>query len=242
MNVGSKNSTMKPSVEIIPAILPHSLLDLQEHIDLLQGVAPRVQVDVVDGSYAKGKTWPYRDRSTFDKLLFDEHGLPSWDKLDYQFDLMIEDPTAEVLNFVTVGATQLVLHAKSKTTGEALQALVDRRDQMGTFAVSAGIALDIHAQLDELEPFESQFDFVQIMGIEHEGKQGQAFDKHAVFLVERVRSRYPYVPIQVDGGVTLEHVKPLVEAGANRLVVGSAIFGASDAVSAYHALYTEANG
>ncbi len=232
----------KPSVEIIPAILPHSFEDLREHVDLLQGVAPRVQVDVVDGSYTRGKTWPYRERGTFEKLVSEEHGLPSWERVDYQFDLMVEDPAAEILNFVTAGATQLVLHARSKTTLAALQMIVDRRDQMGTFAVAAGIALGLHQQPSDLEPFESQFDFVQVMGIDHEGKQGQRFDHHALFLVERVRARYPYVPIQVDGGVALDHVKPLIAAGATRLVVGSAIFASQDPVAAYRALYTEANG
>lgn len=228
-------------IEIIPAILPHSFADLQEHIDLLQGVAPRVQVDIVDGHYAHGKTWPYKDAATFEKLVNEEHGLPSWDAVDYQFDLMVVDPAQEVMRYVTAGATQLVLHARSATTLAALQALVDRRDEMGTFAVAAGIGLGSRSQPDELEPFESQFDFVQVMGIEHEGKQGQAFDKHALFLIERIRARYPLVPIQVDGGVTQETIPLLVAAGATRLVVGHAIFEASDPSAAYKELYNRAN-
>lgn len=228
-------------VEVIPAILPKSFADLQEHIELLRGAAPRVQVDIVDGRYTRGKTWPYHDRASFDKIVSEEHGLPSWDSLDFQFDLMIEDPAAEILNYVTAGATQLVLHARSRTTPEALQALVERRDEMGTFAVAAGIALGVRSQPDELEPFESQFDFVQVMGIDHEGKQGQAFDKHALFLVERIRARYPLLPIQVDGGVTKETIPGIVVAGANRLIVGHAVFEAADPSAAYKELYTIAN-
>ncbi len=228
-------------VEIIPAILPGSFKDLQEHVELLQGVAPRVQVDIVDGHYAHGRTWPYRDHESFEKIVTEEHGLPSWDSVDYQFDLMVVDPAVEINNFVTAGATQLVLHSRSASTGAALQAIVDRRDQMGTFAVAAGIALPVRAQPDELEPFESQFDFVQVMGIEHEGKQGEPFDKHALFLIERVHARYPLLPIQVDGGVSEETIAELVAAGATRLVVGSAIFKADDPVAAYKALYNKAN-
>ncbi len=228
-------------VEILPAILPSSFADLQSHIELLQGVAPRVQVDVVDGHYAKGKTWPYRDHATFEKIVFQEHGLPAWEQVDYQFDLMINDPAAEIKNYVMAGATQVVLHARSTTALDALRSIVERRDEMGTFGVAAGIALGARSQPDDLEPFESQFDFIQVMGIEHEGKQGEPFDQHALYLIERLRARYPQSPIQVDGSVTEETIPKLVAAGATRLVVGHAIFTAEDPVAAYKQLYNVAN-
>ena len=66
--------------------------------------------------------------------------------MDYQFDLMIEDPASQINDFVTAGATQLVLHVGSKTTQQALQAIVERRDQMGTFSVAVGVALPLGAQ------------------------------------------------------------------------------------------------
>ncbi len=229
------------NIEIIPAILPHSFKDLQEHVERLQGVAPRVQVDLVDGSYARGKTWPYRDHATFEKLVSEEHGLPHWERVDYQFDLMVADPAAQILDFIAAGATSVVLHARSETALQALQQIVDRRDQMGTFAVQAGVALGDKQQPDALEPFESQFDFVQVMGIDHEGKQGEAFDQHALYLVERVRARYPLVPIQVDGGVSPENALALVAAGATRLIVGSAIFKEEDPAAAYKELYNMVN-
>ncbi len=232
---------MSTKVEIIPAVLPQSFKDLEEHLALVRGVAKHVQIDVVDGRYAKHKTWPYRDTESFKKIVEAEHGLPFWDELDFQFDLMIEHPELQLKDFLAAGATQIVVHAHAPGAVEAVQLVVDRRDEMGTFAVQAGVALGAQAQPDELEPFEAQFDFVQVMGIDHEGKQGEPFDERALFLVERLRNRYPELPLQVDGSVTVDDAAKLAQAGANRLVVGHAIFGAKDPVAAYKELYNIVN-
>ncbi len=234
---------MTNSIEIIPAVLPQSFKELEEKLGLLQGVAKHAQIDVVDGHLAKGKTWPYRDTESFEKIVQEEHGLPFWDTMDFQFDLMIERPEMEVQKYLQAGASQLVLHVHAPGTPQALQLLVDKRtEDMGTFVVLAGIALGPQDQPDLLEPFEAQFDFVQVMGIEHIGKQGEPFERKSLYLIERIRARYPLLPIQVDGGVTKENAKDLVSAGATRLVAGSAIFGAEDPAAAYKELYNIVNG
>ncbi len=230
-------------IEIFPAILPQSFKDLEEKLTLLQGVASHAQIDVVDGHYAKGKTWPYRDSESFAKIVQEEHGLPFWDTMDFQFDLMIEHPELEIEKYLQAGASQVVLHGKAPGVGDALQLMVDKRtEDMGTFVVHAGVALGPLEQPDVLEPFEAQFDFVQVMGIERIGRQGEPFERKALYLIERIRSRYPHLPIQVDGGVTKDNAHDLVAAGATRLIAGSAIFGADDPVAAYKELYNIANG
>jgi len=229
-------------VEIIPAILPQSFKDLEERLAPLKDAIRQAQIDVVDGHYAKPKTWPYRDSDTFKKIVQEEHGLPFWDKIDFQFDLMIQNPHLVLKEYIQAGASQMVLHAKSTGVEEALQMVVDRRtDEMGAFTVRAGIAIGAQDQPDALSPFEAQFDFVQVMGIDHEGRQGDPFDKKAVYLVERLRSRYPVLPIQVDGGVTKENARELIAAGAGKLIVGSAIVASDDPLAAYQELVALVN-
>lgn len=219
-------------IEIIPAVLPKSFDDLHEHLERIHTAGGTVQVDVVDGIFAHGKTWPYKDGGTFDTIVAQEQGLPFWDELDFQFDLMVQAPAATVMNYVHAGASQIVLHVESLGVVDALHTLSELREEGGAFSVTAGLAVAPTIAIETLEPFEALFDFIQVMGIEHVGKQGEPLDKHAVFLVERLRKRYPAVPIQVDGGVKKEHVKALVAAGATRLIVGSAIFGSDDALGA----------
>ena len=226
--------TEKQKIEIIPAVLSQSFAELEESLSPLKDIIRQAQVDVVDGHYAKGKTWPYRDRASFDNIVQDEHGLPFWDKIDFQFDLMIHNPDQSLKKYIQAGASQLILHAKSTGVVEAMQTVVDlRTEEMGNFSVRVGIAIGPQDQPDALLPFESQFDFVQVMGIDREGRQGEPFDIKAVYLVERLRSRYPHLPVQVDGGVTAENARRLVSAGAHRLVVGRAIVKADDPAAAY---------
>jgi ribulose-phosphate 3-epimerase len=228
-------------VEIIPAILPKSFADLEAHAKRVHKVASTIQIDIVDGVYAHHKTWPYKDRSSFDTIVAQERGLPFWQDFDFEFDLMIEDPALEVMNFVHAGASRVVVHANAAGAVEGLRKLSEVREDFGAFTITTGLALQPDMQPEVLESFDTLFDYVQVMGITREGKQGEPFDRHALALIERLRRRYPDLRIQVDGGVNLDTILELVGAGANRLIAGNAIFGVEDASAAYRALYTKAN-
>jgi ribulose-phosphate 3-epimerase len=227
--------------EVIPAILPASWDDLTGHIERVRGAARRVQVDVVDGRFAPDKTWPYRGGEEFARAVESGRGLPRWEELDYEFDLMVEDPAAVVLQYVQAGASRVVIHATSASALPALRQLADLQENGGEFSAEAGVALGAHQSPDDLLPFAAQCDFVQVMGIEREGRQGEPFDRRALHLLERLRHRYPHMPLQVDGGVKLENARELSAAGATGLVAGSALFSAADFKAAYGALYNEAN-
>ena len=231
-------------VEIVPAVLPKNFKDLETHLAAVRPGASgsrMAQIDVVDGVFAHNRTWPYRDEATFAKIVDEEKGLPFWEEFDFQFDLMIEHPEERVMDFARAGATHIVLHARSNGALDAFEKLVGLREESGVYSVKAGLALLPGAQPEELEPFEAQFDFVQVMGIARAGFQGEPFDKHAIYLVERMRRRYPELIIQVDGGVSLKNANALAKVGANRLVVGSSIFKQDDPVQAIAALRAEAN-
>ncbi|MSR70876.1 hypothetical protein EXS62_02445 [Candidatus Kaiserbacteria bacterium] len=229
-------------IEVVPAILPKSWDELVEEVERVRPFAKSVQIDIVDGHFAKGKTWPYKDRDTFDTIIKQEHGLPHWEEVDFEFDLMINDPAVEVKHYAHAGASRLVLHAASPGVAAALNSLSEMREEGGEYTIKAGVALAAHAGPHDLEGLE-QPDFVQVMGIEHEGRQGEPFDpdKRALFLIERLRRMYPTMPIQVDGGVRAENIKMLVDAGATRIIAGSAILKADDPQAAYQELVRLAN-
>jgi ribulose-phosphate 3-epimerase len=109
-------------------------------------------------------------------------------------------------------------------------------------SVRVGVGLSCLESPDLLEQFDEQFDFVQVMGIEHIGKQGEPLSQKALYLLERLRHRYPTMTLQIDGGVRQENIKDLMAAGATSIVSGSAILGADDPHAAYAALYNIANG
>lgn len=226
-------------IEIIPAILPKSLTDLEEHLSRATGVARQVQVDVVDGKFVPNTTWPYVDEASFRQIVVGDQGMPHWEDFDFEFDLMVQNVDHAVADFVAAGATRIIVHTTSSGAKEALEALQSTRG--GDLPVEVGVALGSSEGVQKLAEFEGLFDYVQVMGISEVGFQGKPFDEHSLELIVAVRAKYPELPIQVDGGVTLERAGQFVQAGATRLVAGSAIFKADDVKSAYRALYTSVN-
>jgi ribulose-phosphate 3-epimerase len=228
-----------PSVEIVPAVLPKSFEDLESHVARVRAAAKTIQVDVVDGIFARNRTWPYQDAHSFEKIVSEERGLPAWDDLDYEFDLMIEDPHLRAMDFVHAGAARVTIHADAHGAAEGLRALAELRQETGAYTITTGLALLPTMQPDVLESFDTLFDYVQVMGIEKVGFQGQPFDERAIPLIERLHRRYPDLEIQVDGAVKIENARALAQAGARRLIVGSAIFEAEDPLAAIEALKRE---
>ena len=72
---------------------------------------------------------------------------------------------------------------------------------------------------------EGLFDFVQVMGIAEIGYQGEPFAEAALGRIRELRQAFPDLVMSVDGGVSSDTIVRLVEAGAQRFVSGSAIFG-----------------
>lgn len=212
-------------VTIVPAILPKNFAELEQGLALLRGIAPEVQVDLVGHNVLLG-----RDQ------------IPLWQDFDFEIDIMLPEPEQEVDSALALGASRIVIHAQNEHAREALLLLQSLRD--GNYPTVAVVALPAHAGPEALDDFAGLYDGVQVMGIDHEGKQGEPADPHgkALELVRRIRAIYPALPIQVDGGVTKENAHALAVAGADRLVAGSAILRAEDPQAAYKELYTVANG
>jgi ribulose-phosphate 3-epimerase len=226
-------------LEIIPAILPKSYTDLEEKLASIREVASVVQVDVVDGIFAPNKTWPYAGGEMFSSIVAQESGLPLWEDFDFQFDCMVSHTAREVRNFISAGASSVVVHKAHGNISEVLEQF--QPDRVGEFGIELGLALLPGEDGATLAQYLEHIDFVQVMGIAKVGFQGSEFDARAIDLITSLREMYPTLTIQIDGGVKVENAQALVRAGANRLVVGSAIFGASDPTLAYVALKGEAN-
>ncbi len=226
-------------IEIIPAILVPTFEQLESTLTRLKGIARAVQVDVVDGSYAPNITWPYKDEASFRLIVVGDEGMPLWEDFDFEFDLMVEGVDKVVPDFVAAGASKIIVHLNSQGANEAIEVLQSSRT--GDFPIAVGVALGSTQKAEELAAVEGLFDYVQMMGIEKVGFQGQPFDERSLSLISAVRAKYPELPVQVDGAVTLDTAPRLVEAGATRLCVGSAVTLAEDPQAAYRALYNKVN-
>ena len=226
-------------IAIVPAILPKSYADLEKHLEFVRHATRAVQIDVVDGIFAPNKTYPYTEADSFQKIISEDEGLPFWEDFDFEFDCMVEHAEREVEKFVHAGASRIIMHVKSIGARGAVEALQSMRG--GDLGIAVGIALSSNASVFDLDQFAGLYDFVQVMCIAQVGFQGQPFDERAISLLSSVRAAHPQVELQADGAVNIDNARALVAAGATRLVVGSAIFGADSPQSALNRLYTKVN-
>lgn len=218
-----------PKLEIIPAILPKDIGEIREKTELINGMVKTVQIDICDGHFVSSFTWPYKKHDdTFEKMLKEEEGLPYWESLDYEFDLMINNPLDLVDDWVSIGSKRLIIHIESKGDIEkTINSLIGR--------VEIGLALNITTSIDTLSKLIdkvgiSNIESIQLMGIERIGFQGQKFDTRVLDKIREIRNLYKDINISVDGGVSLENAPDPIDAGANRLVVGSAIWNSDNII------------
>lgn len=213
-------------MNIKPAVLPHSFEEVAEKLSRIEGIAHMVQIDLCDGVFGREKTWLPNGTET----------LPGG--FSYEFDIMLHDWKLYTMHAITIGATSIVAHVDMFTDEdmEALISIVAPRDVTLGIAVSNDKTLDFHAEMIRKAHTAYPKVFIQVMGIDNIGEQGQLFDTETMARIIALKQQFGDVVIQVDGGMTAETVPLVVNAGAETVVVGSYIFGSEDAGGAIERL------
>jgi ribulose-phosphate 3-epimerase len=228
-------------IEIIPAIMPKNMQDLEDKLGLVAGHVSSVQLDIMDGIFVPEETWPYlADRRSFEALLKEEQGLPFWDNVDYEIDLMVANPETILNDWITAGAARIIVHVEStqnlpeiiKQFNEWFTYIYDLQGKKEKRDVELGLALNIDTPMEAVLPYLEDIDFVQFMGIDKIGYQGQAFDEKVLDKIRGFHNNHPEITLSVDGGVTHDNARDLIDAGVKRLVSGSAIFASVNVIEA----------
>jgi ribulose-phosphate 3-epimerase len=205
-------------VKIAPSILSADFGALAEDIARVEGAgADQLHVDVMDGRFVPNITIgppvveAIRKRT---RLPLDVH-------------LMIVEPERYLADFVRAGADIVTVHAEA--TPHLQRALTQIRE----LGARAGVALNPATPPDALAWVLDDLDLVLVMSV-NPGFGGQKFIPAAYAKLRQVRTLVGARPVEVsvDGGVKVEHARPLAEHGASVLVAGSAIFGAPDPAAA----------
>lgn len=218
---------------VIPAILSTSGADVEHKLSRLSDLnARRVQVDVVDGIFAKPATWPYAGDGTLGDLLTEDGLLPHLNSLEYEVDLMVGDPSKVVGEWIEAGANRITIHAESasslpKVLGE-IHARYGHARGLLPRLLSVGLAINIATDTGFIEPYLRNIDYVQFMGIARIGKQGEPLDKRIYPKIRAFKKKHPHMQIQVDGGVSRQTLPLLLRSGVDRAVVGSALWKSAD--------------
>lgn len=203
-------------VKVAPSILSADFCNLQNEIKRIH-TADWVHVDVMDGMFVSNITIGVpvvKSLRAHTEMFLDTH-------------LMIQKPVRYIDDFAKAGANLLSIHLES----DMPLGIRDALHAMEVNGVKRGIALRPITSADAILPYLEKLDLVLVMTVEP-GFGGQAFMEQQLETVRKVRSyidKYnPSCDLEVDGGINPVTAKLVTEAGANVLVAGSAVFGASN--------------
>ena len=212
------------SVRIAPSILSADFAALGTAVAAAEaGGADLIHVDVMDGHFVPNLTIGPPVVAALHRVAaapLDAH-------------LMITDPDRYVDRFAEAGAAAISVHVE--TTPHLHRTLT----QVRRHGIRAGVALNPGTAVSTLSAVAADVDFVLVMTVDP-GFGGQTFIRGSEAKISRVRRLLDEAgnraPVQVDGGVDCGNAARIVEAGAEILVAGAAIFGPPDAAAAVRAL------
>ena len=170
-----------------------------------------LHIDVMDGDFVPSISFGMpviRSIRKESRMFFDVH-------------LMINEPIRYIDAFADAGADMLTVHY------EACKDLQETIDAVKAAGMKVGIAVNPETPVHWLEYYINQVDMVLIMSV-NPGFGGQKFMPIALTKLQEVKAlaeeRNPELLIEVDGGITVDNVQDVLDAGANVVVAGSAVF------------------
>jgi len=199
--------------EIAPSILSADFSKLADEIAAVEaGGASVLHVDVMDGHFVPNITIGLpvvKSLRKATKLTIDTH-------------LMIEEPSRYAVKFVEAGADMVSVHVEADV--HLQRTLVAIREA----GAKAGIAINPGTPLSSLEEALPYADFVLLMSV-NPGFGGQSFIPTSLDKLRRLKrmidERGLETKIEIDGGVDASNIAEIVEAGAEIIVAGSAVYG-----------------
>lgn len=218
-------------ITLLPSVLSADFANLGNELDTLKksGVT-EVHVDVMDGMFVPSISFGMPVIASMRKvsdLTFDVH-------------MMVEEPGRYIDDMVKVGADAIGVHA------EACKHLDRTIMQIRDAGKKAYVVLNPATPLSVLDYVLDKIDYVLLMTV-NPGFGGQSYIPQMTEKIRDLRRKIDArgldVEIQVDGGIKLNNVETVIDAGASRIVAGSSVFGdhTEEQIAAFLKIFAEKN-
>ncbi len=205
-----------PMQKIAPSILSADGSRLGEEIAAVEAAgADLIHVDVMDGHFVPNLTLGpglVKSLRKITRLPFDVH-------------LMVESPERFIDEFAKAGADLITIHAEATVHLHRAVTMVRER------GIRAGVSLNPATPLFQIEPILPYIDLLLIMTV-NPGFGGQKLIEGSLHRIRQAKEMIhilsPEAELEVDGGVTLQNIRSIADAGADILVGGASVFGSED--------------
>ena len=212
----------QPRIRMAPSLLSADFARLKDEIQRIEAAGAEIlHLDVMDGHFVPNISFgvPVIEKlRPISKLFFDTH-------------LMISDPVKYAEPFAKAGSDLLTFHI------EVAPAPASVADHIRSVGVRVGVTLNPDTPVSALHPVLGEVDLVLVMSV-WPGFGGQKFIASALDKLRELRTLLrPDQRLEIDGGIGRSTVPAVVQAGADTLVAGSAIFGEPDPPAAMRDLF-----
>ncbi len=210
-------------IRIAPSMLAADFLRLEKDVELVNKYADIFHLDIMDGVFVPNISYGFPVVEAIAGIA----------EKPLDVHLMIVEPEKYIERFAKAGASMISFHLNATSDPAAVLR------QIRSYGVRAGLVINPDLPVESLYPYLRDADFILLMSV-FAGFGGQKFIETTYERIRTLKAELErqtlQIPIEVDGGVSASNAAALIDAGAEILVAGSAVFKADDPAAVISAM------